>query len=75
MIDRRVKLCDVELKAILGSHLVQESTLNRSERPVDALSLYAGICVSCEHADENGLQYVHRCMVDDAVRVIGKPKN
>lgn len=75
VVDGRVELPDVHLKAEPGAGVVPKRAADLPEGAVNAFAFDAGIGVSREHAHEKGLQDVHDGMMDDPVRVIGKPVN
>lgn len=75
MIDRRVKLRDIELEAVLRPGLIPERLPKLPEGTMDAFPFDAGICVGRELCHENRLQNGHDRMVNDSIREIWKTEN
>lgn len=72
MVNGRVKLPNIHLQAILGTSLIPQCPLNGPEGPVNASSLYTGICISRETRHQNGLYDKHNSPMDDPIREIGE---
>ena len=75
MVNRRVKLGNVELETILCANLIPERPLEIAEGAVDAFSLDAGVGVCRELGRKNGLKNIHDGMVRDPIRIVWQPVN